>query len=67
VGQRQQLRQLCGDKRHLARENSRLRAELDRLGRQNIELEAANAELVVEREAADILMGEAMDATLEAS
>jgi hypothetical protein len=63
---RQQLREVCGRHRQLVRENGRLRAKLDRLQRENVELEAANAELVVEREAADILMGEAMKAAWEA-
>jgi predicted RNase H-like nuclease (RuvC/YqgF family) len=62
MSQRQQLRQACGKNRHLARENSALRAELDRATREINELEATNAELQIEREAADVLMAEALDA-----
>jgi hypothetical protein len=63
--ERQQLRRVCGSHRQLVRENGALRAELDQARREIAGLEAANAELQVEREAADTLMGEAMDAFLE--
>lgn len=50
--------------REIVRENSSLRAEAHRLRQEVERLEAANAELRVERDALDVLLGEAMDAAL---
>jgi hypothetical protein len=56
-----QLRRLCQWNRELVRENSRLRDEQRRKDRQIGELEEANAEIAVERDAADALLGTALD------
>jgi len=62
----QQLRQVCGWNRRLAGENRSLRAELGR-ARSKVEgLEVTNAGLRVEREAADVLLGAAIDQALKA-
>jgi hypothetical protein len=58
--ERQRLRQACARRRHLIRENSQLRAELHRVTIQLCELEAANFNLCVERDTADVLLGAAM-------
>jgi hypothetical protein len=50
----------------LIAENTRLRAALRAARRANQELREANANLRVERDTADILLGEAMDAALGA-
>jgi hypothetical protein len=55
------------DGRCPACENRSLRVELDRAKREILTLEAANRELRVERDAADALLGEAMDAALKRS
>jgi hypothetical protein len=52
--------------RELAHENERLRVELCRKDGQISELEEANANLCVERDAADVLLGAAMDEVVEA-
>lgn len=65
--ERQQLRQVCGWNRQLAGENRSLRAELCRAKTEIEELKAANANLWVERDAADLLLGEAMDRLLSGS
>lgn len=57
----EQLRRLCQWNRELVRENSRLHNELRRKDQQIGELEEANAEIAVERDAADHLLGVAMD------
>jgi hypothetical protein len=49
----------------LIADNSRLRSALRAARRANQELREANVNLRVERDTADILLGEAMDATLE--
>jgi hypothetical protein len=49
----------------LAKANEHLRESLHQIERQCRMLEEANANLRVERDAADILVGEAMDAVLE--
>ncbi|HEX3691959.1 MAG TPA: hypothetical protein VHU13_01340 [Solirubrobacteraceae bacterium] len=54
-----ELRRLC---RQLASENARLRARLCRKDQQISELEEANANLCVERDATDLLLGVAMEA-----
>jgi len=48
----------------LAAENTRLRAALHAARRVNQELREANANLRVERDTADTLLGEAMDVAL---
>jgi hypothetical protein len=58
---REQLRQVCRWNRQLDGENKRLREEVQRLRYEVRELEAANAELRIEAEAADVLLGAAMD------
>jgi hypothetical protein len=65
--ERQQLRQVCGWNRQLAGENCSLRAELCRAKTEIEELKVANANLWVERDAADLLLGEAMDRLLSGS
>jgi hypothetical protein len=52
------------EQRTLIADNSRLRAALRAARRNNKELREANANLRVERDTADILLGEAMDAAL---
>lgn len=49
----------------LARENEQLRRELEHKQEECQELEDANTELRVELQAADYVVGEAMDAALE--
>jgi hypothetical protein len=56
-----QLRRLCQWNRELVRENSRLHDELRCKDQQIGELEEANAEIAVERDAADALLGTALD------
>jgi hypothetical protein len=51
----------------LIAENTRLRSALRTARRANQELREANANLQVERDTADILLGEAMDAALGGS
>jgi hypothetical protein len=65
--ERQQLRQVCGWNRQLAGENRSLRAELCRAKTEVEKLNIANANLWVERDAADALLGAAMDEALRAS
>ncbi len=62
--EREQLLRACRQNRDLTRENGRLRDELRRTGRECRELVEANANLRVELEAADVVLGEAMDAAL---
>jgi hypothetical protein len=50
----------------LRKENVQLRADVARLKREVCELQSANANLCVERDATDHLLGVAMDAALEA-
>jgi hypothetical protein len=57
----EQLRQLCRRNRDLAHENERIRAELCDKAHQISELEEVNANLCVERDATDYLLGVAMD------
>ena len=56
-----QLRAVCRWNRKLSCENAYLRNQITRLNR---ELANANAELRVERDSTDILLGEAMDRRL---
>jgi predicted nuclease with TOPRIM domain len=62
---REQLRRVCEQNRELARENTRLKEELRRLEQECQELGDANANLRVEVEAADVVLGSAMDELLE--
>lgn len=62
---RAQLLQIFQRSGDLAHENQRLAAGLGRLEQECRELSAANANLRVERDAAEALLGGAMDATLE--
>jgi hypothetical protein len=50
--------------RDLARDNEHLRRELERKQRECHELEDANVNLRTERDAADVLLGSAMDEML---
>lgn len=59
--EREQLQNVCRWNRELVRENSRLHEELSCLRRDWDELSDANANLQLERDAADALLGEAMD------
>jgi hypothetical protein len=63
---RDQLLMLCRYNRALAAENQGLRRELLGAKRELDELGAANANLRVERDAADELLGAAMDQALKA-
>jgi hypothetical protein len=57
----EQLRQLCRWNRDLLHENERIRAELCDKAQQISELEEANTEIAIERDATDHLLGVAMD------
>lgn len=57
----EQLRQLCQRNRDLAHENERIRSELCDKAHQISELEEANTEIAIERDATDHLLGVAMD------
>lgn len=59
--EREQLLTVCRRNRLLASENASLQAELRHAIQECRELDAANADLRVERDAADVLLGEAMD------
>ncbi len=61
---REQLIHVCQRNGDLACENQRLTAALERSERECRELSEANANLRVERDAADVLMGSAMDKLL---
>lgn len=63
--EREQLQRVCEWNRQLVRENTRLREELGRVEQERDELSDANVNLRVEREAADALLGAAMDGVLE--
>jgi hypothetical protein len=58
--ERRQFREVCAWNRQLSRENSKLRAELHRTRSENETLEAANAELGAQAQAAECLLGSAM-------
>lgn len=64
---REQLGNVCRWNRELVRENARLHGDLSCLRRERDEALAANANLRVERDAADVLVGAAMDAALGVS
>ena len=57
---RQQLREVCAWNRQLSRENSTLRAELHRRRCEVDQLEAANARLGAQAEAAECFLDAAM-------
>lgn len=61
MSERDQLREVCRWNRELDGENRRLREEVQRLRFEVRDLEAANAELHVQAEATDVLLGAAMD------
>jgi hypothetical protein len=63
--ERQQLRQVCAWNRQLARENGTLRIELHRSHQAKEELEADNASLRTQGEAAEALLDAAMSITEE--
>jgi hypothetical protein len=65
--EREQIQNVCRWNRELVRENSRLREKLDRSEHAGDELRCANANLQLERDATDALLGEAMDEALGAS
>jgi hypothetical protein len=62
--ERDQIALVCRRNRDLAHENAQLRAEIARLTRKVRELEGANVNLCVERDATDHLLGVAMDELL---
>lgn len=64
--EREQIRRVCRWNRELARENARLREKLGRRRQECRELSDANANLRVERDANDALLGAAMDEALKA-
>ncbi len=59
--ERQRVRQACTDNGRLVRENHALRAGIKQAQEEIAELEAANFNLQVERDAADVLLDTAMD------
>lgn len=63
----QQLRRVCQWNRDLASENALLRRELCRKDQALHELNRVNVDLRVERDAADALLGSAMDEVLSRS
>jgi hypothetical protein len=65
--EREQHHQLARWNRELVRETSRLQEELRRAELESAELRVANANVRVERDAADVLLGEAMDRFLRGS
>jgi cell division protein FtsB len=58
--ERRQLREVCAWNRRLSRENSELRAELHRTRSENEALEAVNADLATQTEAAECFLGSAI-------
>jgi len=65
--EREQLQRVCEWNRQLVRKNTRLRETLGRIEQERDELRDANSNLRVEREAADVLLGAAMDGLLQGS
>lgn len=59
--ERQQRRQACTENEWLSRENHKLRADVLRADERIAELEIAHSNVLVERDAADVLLGAAMD------
>ena len=64
MSERDQLLHVCEQNRELARETGRLRDELRRLEQECRDLADANANLRVEVETADVIVGSAMDELL---
>jgi hypothetical protein len=64
--EREQLHRVCRWNRDLAAENAALREALRRWEQECRELREANANLRIERDTADVLLGESIDAALEA-
>lgn len=64
--EREQMQQICQWNRELVGENSRLHQEMVRLRQQRDELHNVNENLLVEHDAADVLLGAAMDEVLRA-
>jgi regulator of replication initiation timing len=64
---RDQLRRVCRWNRQLSRENRRLRQQLGQARQELAEQEEANAELRLEAEATNVLLGAAMDEALAGS
>ena len=64
---REQMLLICRWNRELVRENSRLHVALRRIEQAQGELSDANANLRVELDAADALLGSAMDEALSGS
>jgi len=64
--EREQIRRVCRWNSTLARENARLRDELRRKHQECCELSDTNANLRVEQDATDVLLGAAMDEALKA-
>jgi hypothetical protein len=62
--EREQLRQVCRWNRQLGSENAQLIERLSCAGDKIRELEIDNTNLRAEQDAADVLLGEAMDAAL---
>jgi hypothetical protein len=62
--EREQRLLVCRQNRDLTRENGRLRDELRRTDQECRDLRDANANLRVERDATDVLLGETMDELL---
>ncbi len=60
-----QLRRVCEWNHRLSRENATLRVEKRSLEIEVGELEAANADVLIERDAIDAALGAAMDIALE--
>ncbi len=63
----EQLQRVCEWNRQLVSENTGLRETLGRVEQERDELRYANSNLRVERDAADVLLGEAMDGLVEGS
>jgi hypothetical protein len=64
--EREQMQRVCQWNRELVGENSRLHEEMVHLRKGWDELHDANENLRVERDAADVLLGAAMDEVLRA-
>ena len=65
MSERDQMLHVCQQNRELARANTRLKEELRRLEQECQEINDANANLRVELDAADELLGAAMDELLD--
>jgi hypothetical protein len=61
MSQRERLQEACSENGQLQRENRRLRAQAQQAAEQILDLEEANFNLRIERDAADVLLGAAID------